>query len=81
MEHYAGIDVSLECSSVCVGDAEGKIVREGTVSSEHEALIAWFGSLGDGVRRIGLEAGPLSQGLRSSYWRRGTCVMHSRRCR
>jgi hypothetical protein len=29
MEHYAGIDVSLECSSVCVVDASGKIVREG----------------------------------------------------
>ena len=28
MEHYAGIDVSLECSSVCVVDANGKIVRE-----------------------------------------------------
>jgi hypothetical protein len=23
MKHYAGIDVSLECSSVCVVDAEG----------------------------------------------------------
>jgi hypothetical protein len=28
MEHYAGIDVSLEQSSVCVVDAGGKIVRE-----------------------------------------------------
>ncbi len=23
MKHYAGIDVSLECSGVCVVDAEG----------------------------------------------------------
>jgi transposase len=29
MEHYAGIDVSLELSSVCVVDAQGKIVKEG----------------------------------------------------
>src|SRR5215468_2023855 len=28
MEHYAGIDVSLELSSVCVVDAQGKIVKE-----------------------------------------------------
>ena len=28
MEHYAGIDVSLERSSVCVVDAQGKIVKE-----------------------------------------------------
>ena len=40
MEHYAGIDVSLELSSVCVVDAQGKIVREAKVASEPEALVA-----------------------------------------
>jgi transposase len=63
MNHYAGIDVSLECSSVCVVDAGGKIVREGKVASEPEALVSWFGSLGLALERIGLEAGPLSQWL------------------
>jgi transposase len=63
MNYYAGIDVSLECSSVCVMDASGKLVREGKVASEPAALIAWFGSLGFRVERIGLEAGPLSQWL------------------
>ena len=33
MEHYAGIDVSLERSSVCVVDAMGRIVREAKVAS------------------------------------------------
>src|SRR6201988_1933919 len=63
MNHYAGIDVSLECSSVCVVDANGKILREARVASEPEALIAWFGSQGLSFERIGLEAGPLSQWL------------------
>jgi transposase len=63
MDHYAGIDVSLECSSVCVVDANGKIVREAKVASEPEALIGWFRSLGFDLARIGLEAGPLSQWL------------------
>jgi transposase len=63
MEHYAGIDVSLECSSVCIVDGTGKIVRENKVASEPEALIAWFGSCGLPLARIGLEAGPLSQWL------------------
>ena len=39
MEHYAGIDVSLEQSSVCVVDGTGRIVREAKVASEPEALV------------------------------------------
>ncbi len=46
MKQYAGIDVSLEYSSVCVVDADGRIVREAKVLSEPDALIAWFGKLG-----------------------------------
>src|SRR3712207_4089173 len=61
MERYAGIDVSLELSSVCVVDATGRIVREAKVASEPEALIGWFRGLGLEVARVGLEAGPLSQ--------------------
>ena len=63
MEHYVGIDVSLEFSSVCVVDAAGKIVREGKVRSEPEALVAFLAGLGLAVTRVGLEAGPLSQWL------------------
>src|SRR6266436_3179345 len=63
MNYYAGIDVSLEASSVCIIDATGKIVREGKVASEPEALIAWFKSVGVSLARIGLEAGPLSRWL------------------
>src|SRR3954453_8931813 len=63
MEYFAGIDVSLKGSSICVVDAAGRIVREAKVASEPEALIAWFGGLGLAVTRIGLEAGPLSQWL------------------
>lgn len=63
MDHYAGIDVSLEQSSVCVVNASGKIVREAKVASDPAALTAWFSSLGLALERIGLEAGPLSQWL------------------
>jgi len=63
MEHYAGIDVSLELSSVCVVDAQGKIVKEAKVASEPEAVVAFFEALGFAVKRIGLEAGPLSHWL------------------
>jgi transposase len=63
MDHYAGIDVSLEWASVCVVDGSGKIVAEGKVASEPEALISWLGSRTVSLARVGLEAGPLSQWL------------------
>ena len=63
MEHYAGIGVSLELSSVCVVDGRGKIVKEAKVASEPEALVCFFNELGFPVDRIGFEAGPLSQWL------------------
>lgn len=74
MEHYAGIDVSLEYSSVCVVDGSGKIVRETKVSSEPAALMGWLRSLGFGLERIGLEAGPLSQWLYMAMKQAGLAV-------
>ena len=74
MEHYAGINVSLELSSVCVVDATGRIVREAKVASEPEALVAWFGGLGLEVARIGPEAGPLSQWLFAAMRQAGLAV-------
>jgi transposase len=74
MEHYAGIDVAQERSSVCVVDATGRIVREAKVASEPEALVAFFGQLGVAVTRIGLEAGPLSQWLHAGLTKAGLAV-------
>jgi transposase len=74
MDHYAGIDVSLEYSSICVVDANGKIIREAKVASEPEALIAWLRSSGVSLVRIGLEAGPLSQWLFAAMQKAGLAV-------
>jgi transposase len=74
MNHYAGIDGSLESASVCVVDGNGKVVREGKVASEPEALIGWLGALGFGLARIGLEAGPLSQWLYAAMKQAGLAI-------
>ena len=74
MTYYAGIDVSLEYSSICVVDGAGKIIREQRIASEPEALIAWFRGLGFGLERIGLEAGPMSQWLYSAMRAAGLAV-------
>ena len=90
MEQYAGINVSLESSSVCVVDGPGRVVREAKVASEPEAFVVWFRDLGLDLTRIGLEAGPLSRWqtvglrmlvLRLSYWKPVTCGRRSGRCR
>ena len=66
--------MSLECSSVCVVDSNGKIIREGKAASEPEALIGWLRSLGYELSRIGLEAGPLSQWLYAATREAGLAV-------
>src|SRR5215470_13684021 len=71
VEHYVGIDVSLELSSVCVVDGRGKIVKEAKVASEPEALVCFFKELGVPMNRIGLEAGPLSQWLHAGLTQAG----------
>ena len=40
MTHYAGLDVSLEETAICVVDGSGRIVRETRATSDPEALIA-----------------------------------------
>ena len=45
MDYYAGIDVSLKQSSVCVVDGSGKIVLEAKAASDPAAVSALFGDL------------------------------------
>ena len=63
MDYFAGLDVSVKATSVCIVDDTSKIVREVKVASEPEALLAVLKSSGYPFKRIGLEAGPLSQWL------------------
>src|SRR5215467_9767366 len=80
MNHYAGIDVSLELSSVCIVDATGKVVKEMKVETHPEALVKFFKRLDLPLIRIGLEAGPLSQWLYAGLTEAGfeTTLMETR---
>ncbi len=66
MDHFAGLDVSVKETSVCIVDGTGRIVKEVKVASEPEALLKVLGSPIYRFKRIGLEAGPLSQWLFSA---------------
>jgi transposase len=65
MAYFAGLDVSVKETSICIVDDTGKIVREARVASEPEALLQVLTNTIYRFKRIGLEAGPLSQWLYS----------------
>src|SRR2546422_5100201 len=74
MDYFAGLDVSVKETSVCIVDDAGKIVREARVASEPEALLQVLTNTID-LKRIGLEAGPLSQWLFSALAEAGLPVI------
>jgi len=63
MTRFAGLDVSVRETAVCVVDDAGKVLAERKVASEPDELIELLRSVGGEYGRIGLEAGPLSQWL------------------
>ena len=67
MDHFAGLDVSVKETSVCIVDDTGRVVREAKVASEPEALLQVLSNPAYHFKRIGLEAGPLSQWLFSAF--------------
>src|SRR5438034_6126761 len=66
MDYFAGLDVSVKDTSVCIVDGAGKIVREVKVASEPDDLLQVLRNPAYCFKRIGLEAGPLSQWLFSA---------------
>jgi transposase len=63
MDYFAGLDVSVKDTSICIVDDAGRIVREVKVASEPAALLVVLKSPAYHFKRIGLEAGPLSQSI------------------
>ena len=75
IDHFAGLDVSVKETSVCVVDDTGRMVREVKVASEPEALLPVMTNPLWRFKRIGLEAGPLSQWLFSALAEAGLPVI------
>lgn len=63
MRHYAGLDVSVKETSICIVDEAGKICQELKVNSHPEDLARALMDPAWRLTRVGLEAGPLSQWL------------------
>ncbi len=65
MEYFAGLDVSVRSTSICVVNADGTVVLEVKVATEPAAIAEGLKHAvqGGAFKRVGLEAGPLSQWL------------------
>jgi transposase len=75
MDYFAGLDVSVKETNVCIVDDTGRIVREVKVASEPDALLAVLANPAYDFKRVGLEAGPLSQWLFSALAEAGLPVI------
>jgi hypothetical protein len=60
---YAGLDVSLRETAVCIVDDAGKPVFEGKVPSDPCVIAKCLAKHGQGLERVGLESGMTSAWL------------------
>ena len=75
MKYYAGLDVSVKETAVCIVDATGRVCREVKVPSHPGDLVRELEVAGCRLERVGLEAGPLSQWLFEGLARAGLPVI------
>ena len=71
MEYFAGLDVAMEETSICVIDQDGKVVLETSVASDPDAIFAVLKNYLRSLRRVGHEAGSLSPWLQVEFKQRG----------
>jgi transposase len=61
MQYYAGLDVSVKETSVCIVDKTGKVIREVKVATKPAAILVVLTEQALAIEHIGLEAGPADQ--------------------
>jgi transposase len=71
MKYFAGMDVSLEETAICVVDETGRVIKEARAASEPEALHALLSSFDVPFERVGLEACSLTAWLHSELMSAG----------
>ena len=74
MKRYVGLDVSLDETSICAVDDDGRVVERGCVASDPEAIVTFIAQHAPQVARIVLESGQLSTWLTRELRARGLPV-------
>lgn len=75
-EYYAGLDISLDETSLCIVTGEGKTVKETKVETDPDALAKAFAAANVPLKRIGIEASSLGGWLHAELTDRGfACIV------
>ena len=76
-QHYAGLDVSLDATAICVLDAKGAVVWRGKCASTPEAIRDALRQHAPALVRAGLETGQLCNWLTHGLRRLGRLAVRS----
>jgi transposase len=63
MKHYAGLDVSMKETSICIVDKEGTIVYQGQEKSNPDKIARHLKSINLSLEKVAIESGSLSHWL------------------
>jgi len=75
MTYYAGLDVSLRSVSICVVDDKGEIRHEAKVAADVGTIVSRLRAFNTQIRKVGFEAGALTQYLTYGLQEAGFEVM------
>lgn len=75
MKYYAGLDVSVKTTAVCVVDGDGQVVKERSLATEPATIADWLARSGFEISMVGHEAGPLSAWLHEGLEQAGLKVV------
>ena len=67
MKYYAGLDVSMKETFVCVVDQSGKKICDKRLPTDTKAIVAFFNNLNLDMELIGLESGSMSHWLTREF--------------
>src|SRR5210317_626552 len=75
MSHYVGLDVSLKEVSICVVDADGKVLNRASVPTEPDAIADYLAQEAPNAERVVHESGILATWLTRELERRDVPII------
>jgi transposase len=75
MTHYAGLDVSMNTTFICIVNEKGKVVKELEAVSTPESIDSFLSGTGLKIEKVGLESGCLTHYLKKGLKKKGYDVV------